>query len=123
MKKGQEITFTNLNSSIQLKQLNDVINYLLSVISGRFDLNSFYMQHICSKNVSCAVAGQWYDVTFDKTFYENPILFAYSADGAEVLLRQNPSSADMKNGVQVSFADTSKTGSINVAAIGKISLK
>lgn len=34
MKTGKEIAFTNLSSPIELKQLNDVINYMLSFVNG-----------------------------------------------------------------------------------------
>lgn len=120
MKKGQEISFGNLNSPIQLKQLNDVINYILDVLSSRLDAGSSYMQCVCAKTVLCTTSGQWFDVEFDKAFYENPILFAYSPDGMNVILRQNPDDSDMKKRVQVSFSDTTKTGTVYVAAIGKI---
>lgn len=120
MKKGQQISFSNLNSPIQLKQLNDVINYILNSLSSRLDADSAYMQYICAKAVLCTTAGQWFDVEFDKAFYEEPILFAYSPDGMNVILRQNPNDSDMKKRVQVSFSDTTKTGTVCVAAIGKI---
>ncbi len=40
MKKGQEITFNDLSLPIQIKQLNDVINYMLSFVNG-YNLNYF----------------------------------------------------------------------------------
>lgn len=47
MKKGQEVTFANLTAPIELKQLNDVINYMLSFING---FNSTYFDSMLSKS-------------------------------------------------------------------------
>lgn len=113
MIRGNEVNFTDINSPLQLRQLNDVINYMLSFIRKKESDVIFFT------TVNCE-AGVWTDVKYDRAFSDNPTAVAYSNNGNVVKIRTNPQNADICTALQIAFEDVAISGDVSVIVMGKI---
>lgn len=116
MNRGHYVNFKNLSNTIELKELNSVLNDMLRIMWEKLDIGNPYKTYVFTGTVQCE-AGASVAVDYDVTFEDIPTVIAYSTNGNGVIL---DSELNGKNGTSVRFADLNANGIINILATGKI---
>lgn len=118
MNRGHYVNFNDLSNNVELKELNRVLNDMLGMMWEKLDVGNPYKTHIFTTSVECGI-GQTVIVDYDVVFEAEPTVIAYSTDGNNVSVK---STTNKKANTSVLFADTSKQGTINVMATGRIKI-
>lgn len=116
MDRGHYVNFKNLSNTIELKELNGVLNDMLRIMWEKLDMGNPYKTYVFTKSVQCG-AGESVTIKYDVTFEEIPTVIAYSVNGNGVIL---DSELNGKNMTSVRFANAEADGTINILATGKI---
>ncbi len=121
MKKGSDVFFYDLRSAAEIKILNDVVNYILSELRKRFDL-----ENICGQKIFTAItnvkAGEWSEIKFEYTFEGDPAIFVYAENGCGVKIENANGENNKRKKCKVMFTDESVSGTVNIAVIGNVIL-
>ena len=117
MNRGHYVYFRNLTDSVELKELNDVLNDMLKIMWEKLDVGNPYKTYV----FTCELQGSgdaWSTANFDVEFVDTPSAVAYSPDGYAV--KTSIDGINLKKALKVAFADADKQGKINVLVTGRI---
>ena len=119
MRKGQTVRFDNLSSPLQVKQLNDVLNYIMMTCEDCFDIVGNLRREIFSQSYDCQ-AGQAVTVTYPISFCAKPSVVVYAENGGTVSISALEGDLEMKSGLLLT---ASGSGMVSVIATGMVKLK
>ena len=117
MNRGHYVYFRNLTDSVELKELNDVLNDMLKIMWEKLDVGNPYKTYVFTCELQCS-GDAWSTANFDVEFVDTPSAVAYSPDGYAV--KTSIDGINLKKALKVAFADADKQGKINVLVTGRI---
>ncbi len=118
MNRGNYVNFKNLSSTVELKELNRVLNDIMKTMWERLDMGDASKTYIFTDTVHCA-AGSTVTVNYGVEFIDLPTVMAYSADGQAVII---DGTSNTNTGTGVRFVKASVSGNISIFAKGRIKI-